>query len=423
MYNTNKEKTFFFWNEEWRKILSGAGTTNVQTLDPADIPTAGQDLHYVGASVSLRPRNSLYRTCRRPPHTRSTELTPLGLVPGATPGTAGGFAVDASGLPIIPASLFDPNGVLYLNSGILPKPTTSNGYAISNVANPIDVRDDIVRIDHKFNDKWAILGHYMHDSVTQGYAQPMLGWLWASYNTVTSTLSNPSNSAAIKLSGTITPNLLVEASINYDGNVINITNSSNSFTPSGWSQAPITSSFAINKNSLPGVMGFGNPYGTAEDTGSAPWHNAAQDYEPKADISYTEGKHAMKFGFSYNRYTKNQQIFGDQQGNFGFSSPDQRQRHGHALGPGRQLLSVPGNANSPLRKPDTFGLRDGQLARDSALELATRPPLRRAAARMGAQQPGRKLQPRSLSAERDSNLERRQHHQHRAVPSFQTSMA
>ena len=50
--------------------------------------------------------------------------------------------------------------------------------------------------------------------------------------------------------------------------------------------------------------------GTQEKTGSAPWHNAAQDYEPKVDISYTMGKHAMKYGFSYNRYTKNQQLFG-----------------------------------------------------------------------------------------------------------------
>ena len=55
---------------------------------------------------------------------------------------------------------------------------------------------------------------------------------------------------------------------------------------------------------------------TAEDMGSAPWHNAAQDYEPKVDISYTKGKHAMKFGFSYNRYTKNQQLFGDSEGNY-----------------------------------------------------------------------------------------------------------
>ena len=27
------------------------------------------------------------------------------------------------------------------------------------------------------------------------------------------------------------------------------------------------------------------------------------------DVSYTTGKHAMKFGVSYNRYTKNQQLF------------------------------------------------------------------------------------------------------------------
>ena len=38
------------------------------------------------------------------------------------------------------------------------------------------------------------------------------------------------------------------------------------------------------------------------------------------DISYTTGKHAMKFGFSYNRYTKNQQLFGDTEGNYSFGN-------------------------------------------------------------------------------------------------------
>jgi hypothetical protein len=246
----------------------------------------------------------------------------MGLTPGSKPGTAGGFKVDGSGLPIIPHQLFDPDGVLYLNSGILPKPTagaSTPGYAVANVSNPIDVRDDIVRVDHNVTDKWHILGHYMHDSVTQGYAQPMLGWSSGSYSTITSTLSNPSNSAALKLSGTISPQLLVEASMNYDGNIINITDSKNSNVPSGWSVAPVTGSFAIKKTASPG-MTFGTPLGTAEDPGSAPWHNAAEDYEPKLDVSYTTGKHAMKYGFSYNRYTKNQQIFGDEQGAYTFGS-------------------------------------------------------------------------------------------------------
>jgi hypothetical protein len=321
VYNTNKEKTFFFWNEEWRKILSGAGTTNNATIDPADIPKSGQDLHYVAPQFSPSIQLAVPNVSKTSAYAVNV-LAPKGLVPGALPGTPGGFAKDSAGLAIIPAALFDPNAVLYLNHGLLPPPTpgaSKPGYNVTNVANPIDVRDDIVRIDHKFNDKWAILGHYMHDKVEQGYAKPELGWNGTSYNTITSTLNNPSNSAAIKLSGTITPNLLVEASMNYDGNTIDIVNSPNSQLPSGWAKNPVTGSFVITRNAVPGI-GFGQPYGTTQDTASAPWHNAAQDYMPKLDISYTQGKHAMKYGFSYNRYTKNQQLFGNSQGFFNFGN-------------------------------------------------------------------------------------------------------
>jgi hypothetical protein len=122
------------------------------------------------------------------------------------------------------------------------------------------------------------------------------------------------------LSGTITPNLLLEASINYDGNEIDITPSANSFYTSGWNMTPVVPAYAITRKVWPGISGFGNPYGTAEDTATEPYHNAAQDYEPKVDVSYTMGKHAMKFGVSYNRYTKNQMLYGDQQGDFGFGS-------------------------------------------------------------------------------------------------------
>jgi len=324
VYNQNKQHTFFFWNEEWRKILTGAGTNEQATIDPLDIPKAGQNLTYVapgfdtGAYVlvpNMPTSNQYYQN----------KLAPLGLTPnrcwnGPTILNSSGNPTGCAQPQVIPASLFDNNGLLYLNSPVFPKPNVAGqDKNISNVSNPIQVRDDIVRVDHRWNDKWAILGHYMHDSVTQGYALPELGWLWASYNTITSTLSNPSNSAALKLSGTITPNLLVESSINYDGNIINITNSASGNLPSGWNVAPVNAAFAITRNSLPG-MNYIGPYGVAEDTGSAPWHNAAEDFEPKVDVSYTTGKHAMKYGFSYNRYTKNQQLFGDEQGYYSPSS-------------------------------------------------------------------------------------------------------
>jgi hypothetical protein len=44
VYNSHHDKTFFFWNEEWRKINQGNSPNVVNTLPAADIPVAGQDL-------------------------------------------------------------------------------------------------------------------------------------------------------------------------------------------------------------------------------------------------------------------------------------------------------------------------------------------------------------------------------------------
>ena len=318
VYNTGKQKTFFFWNEEWRKILNSAGTNVQNTIDPADIPTAGQNLTYVSPGFApgsflvvpnIATSTSYYQT----------KLRPLGLTPGRcwngpTLSDPAGNVTGCQDPQIVPASLFDNNGVLYLNSPVFPRPNVSGqDKNITNISTPIDVRDDIVRIDHKFSDKWTILGHYIHDTVTQDSASPFFGFTWASYNTITSTLANPSTSAAIKLSGIINPNLLVEASFNYDGNTADITNSADSRLPADWNVTPVSPAFKITRNSLPS-MNLMLPYGVAEQVGSAPWHEAAEDYEPRVDISWTRARHAMKFGFSYNRFTKNQQISGAQQG-------------------------------------------------------------------------------------------------------------
>ena len=317
VYNTSRTRTFFFWNEEWRKLRSSAGTNVQNTIDPADLPIAGQDLTYVppgfvpGAFIVV-PNISTSTTYFQ------TKLKPLGLTPGRcwngpTIFDSDGNVSGCQDPQVIPASLFDGNGILYLNSGIFPKPNVEGqGKNITNPSNPIDLRDDIVRVDHKFNDRWSILGHFMHDSDVESFANAFLGWGWASYNTITSTLSNPSYSAAIKLSGTVNPNLLVEASINYDGNIIDIVNSDNSQQPQGWDVTPVSPAFKVTRNSLPSVYGM-TPYFVAEGMGSAPWHNAGHDIASRVDISQTLGRHALKYGFSYNRYTNNQQLFGDQQ--------------------------------------------------------------------------------------------------------------
>jgi hypothetical protein len=346
VYNESKKKTFFYYNEEWRKTSNLASSNNT-TIDPADVPKSGTNLTYVAPTYASsnqliipnvtttsdfynRPVNGLKAlgftgTPTGPPgntagYPQTGTPGPGNCWTGQTTWTAAGVET-CSGGQVIPATMFDSNAVLYLNAGILPAPNVAGqDKNIASLSLPFKVRDDIVRIDHNFNDKWAILGHYIGDTENQNEPAPELGWCWCSYNTLTSILSSPSHSAAIKLSGTISPNLLVEASINYDGNQIDITPSANSFLPSGWNVSPVVSAYTIARKVWPGISGFGNPMGNAEDTATEPYHNAAQDYEPKVDVSYTKGKHAFKFGFSYNRYTKNQMLYGDSQGDYGFGS-------------------------------------------------------------------------------------------------------
>lgn len=298
-----KGKTFFFWNEEWRKLIQGNAPSLVNDLPKADFPTAGQNLTYV--APAFKPTNVL--------------VVPNVTDPAFVAKLAAACPTCVAGQPfpggVVPASLFDANALVYFKSGIVPQPNTTGDKFLGQASLPINVRDDVVRVDHRINDKFQILAHYLHDSVSQVFPAPMVGWSTGSYPTITSTLNNPSNSAAVKLTATISSTLLVEASMNYDANIIDIVNSKSGNLPTGFK----VNKFFNNNAAAAPAMNWGGIYGVQENPGSAPWHNAAGDLEPKLDISYTLGKHAMKFGGSYNRYTKNQKLFLNAEGSYTFS--------------------------------------------------------------------------------------------------------
>src|SRR5450631_531628 len=59
VYNESKQKTFFFWNEEWRKLIQGSNPNTVATLPTADIPKTGSNLTYVAPGfANTNPVNS-----------------------------------------------------------------------------------------------------------------------------------------------------------------------------------------------------------------------------------------------------------------------------------------------------------------------------------------------------------------------------
>ncbi|HEY5213318.1 MAG TPA: carboxypeptidase-like regulatory domain-containing protein, partial [Acidobacteriaceae bacterium] len=344
VYNTNKNKGFFFFNQEWRKTSAVASSNNA-TIDPLDVPSAA-NIKTVGGVTGLPYVLPTYAgtsgiTGLVVPNVDLTsdyylnKLAPLGLVPGHP------FPSN-----VIPQSLFDPNAVIYLTAGILPAPNVgTTDYNVASVPLPQSVEDTVVRGDYNFNDKWALLVHYIGDHQNQNYGNPELGWCGCNYNTLTSILSSPAHSATAKLTGVIRPNLLLEVSMNYDGNGADIKPSANTFLPSSWTVSPVVTAYTVGRKIWPG-MSFGSTLGggKSEDTATEPYHNAAQDYSPKVDVSYTTGKHQFKFGFSYNRYTKNQMLYGDAQGNYSFG-----QLSGDTLMD--VLMGLPGSYNQNQTAP------------------------------------------------------------------------
>jgi hypothetical protein len=86
----------------------------------------------------------------------------------------------------------------------------------------------------------------------------------------------------------------------------------------------------------------------------------------------------MKFGFSYNRYTKNQQLQADAAGDYGLRTEPDRHRkrrkcrrsiHEHAPWPLHQLFSAAVHGDPALCQPDYVGVCQRQLEGEPRLSL------------------------------------------------------
>ena len=51
VYNTEKKKTFFFYNEEWRKIVQGSSPAGIHAVPGADFITSANSFTYVAACI------------------------------------------------------------------------------------------------------------------------------------------------------------------------------------------------------------------------------------------------------------------------------------------------------------------------------------------------------------------------------------
>ncbi len=303
VYNASHKRTFFFYNEEWRREIQGSAPNPLDTIPSADLITSAQTFNFVlpafnpSSQVSAGVGSQIFVPVTNDP-VFNAKLTTAGLTPGQP------FPNNT-----IPASLLDANALLFNTLKNIPAATnqTTDQVTPPGVKAPTFVREDLFRIDHNINDKWQLFGHFIHDAVSQNYATVL--WNSDNYPTVGSNFGNPSYSSTIKLTGSLTPNVLLEAAFNYDGNKIVIApvaEGGGTFTtPSGWNAGTyFTGQNALSRLPNISLSTFSNAGNWGP--GSDPWHNGAEDENEIVGLSWTKGPHQMKFGGGYNRYTKNQ---------------------------------------------------------------------------------------------------------------------
>jgi carboxypeptidase family protein len=292
LYNKERNKTFFFYNMEWRKYVQGTGVIN-QT-----VPLTG----WYGGNMSGGPAIHVPTAAQVSP-TILGKFVAAGLAPGqAFPNNT------------IPASLLDPNAQALLKAGIFPAPTSGTQF-IKGVAAPTNFKDETVRIDHRFNDKFSIFGHLIAEQIMQGFTTTM--WSGDNVPTVGNNFGNPTYSAVVRTIHTISPNLLNEINFNYNGNRLNITPTGLFTQPSGLN-IPRLFSGPNNLNRIPNINLAGST-GTNYDATGWPWNNAADSFLWGDDLSWVKGSHQLKIGGSIMFYKKVQDLNVRTQGSYTFN--------------------------------------------------------------------------------------------------------
>lgn len=322
-------KTFFFYNMEWRREVLGGGINQVVPF----ASTYGGDLSQAVAYNNANG-NALFNT------TNGALSMPLGVqapyacqvsaavqqqfatAGQALSGCTGGSPDPTKAEPfvyngqtnVINPALINPNAAALLKAGIFPAPTSDDFFHGGQNA-PTNVREEIVRIDHTFNNNWSIFGHFIDESEILQTDVPAR-WSGANLPTSSDTFGNPSYQAVVHLANTIRPNLLNEIAFNYGGNRINI-------EPLGV-YAISGTGFQENRlfsgpNTILPIVALNGKTGSQYNQNWSPWNNTANSYQIRDDLSWTKGAHQFKFGGSWLWFKKAQPLQDSPQGNFGFN--------------------------------------------------------------------------------------------------------
>jgi hypothetical protein len=284
VYNRNRDKTFFFFSEQF--VILHQGVANLTGVTPT------QD-----------QRNGLFAS------------------PIKNPATGLLFPQNAAGQYVV--SGINANSSAFLNA-LYPLPNF--GTQAANTTNYVNTtpqitnqRDDEIKIDHIFNTKFHLLGEYLDEY--QKYAQNSLSGSQSGeifpVNSETDFTHN--KLAQVSLTSILTPNLVNTTSIamNIFDLDLNLVGKSTIDQIPGFSESLPYNGFISNRVPLVTFSGGTAPQGIAA---ARPLTHAADlDDTAGTDFSYLHGRHFIQAGFTLVFNTKRQNVGTATNGQFTFT--------------------------------------------------------------------------------------------------------
>ena len=291
LYNSSRQKTFFFWSEDWRKELVPGTVFNQQV--PSAAERAGNfsaDCPAGGAQASVDA--TTYPNCPVNPSTQGYYAG--NIVP-----------VTAQAQTLLP---------------LIPLPNTSSGFFNASPAQNTNWHEDLVRLDENITDKQRFFFRFIHDSWSTVTATPL--WGTGSFPTVGTNFVGPGVALVANLTSTVSPSLVNEFMFGYTTDHIFLTAVPNPARPASFDMP------GIYDNGFRGLLPNVSIQDTGEygggfsaGTGYFPWNNANPTFTFKDNVTKIAGSHNLQFGGSYVAAQKNEDSSGDAQGSLTFGPP------------------------------------------------------------------------------------------------------
>jgi Carboxypeptidase regulatory-like domain len=287
-YNKEKNKTFFFWSQEWR-LERVPNTFNIPVPSNSErmgnfsdvCPAAGTTFYRGDPNGVLNPEPTFYPDCpAASANTSNPNITSYQTFPNNQ------VKIDPNGQAIL-AEINPPNST----GGC---PSTINACYNATITQPTYWREELLRVDHNFTNNLRGMFHYVHDSWDT--TTPLTLWSNATLPSIQTKFAGPTTSAVARLTYTASPTLVNEFVFSYTSDHIFLNNEGPYERPASMTMTGLFPDFG---GKLPTVSVSGNAaYGTGftADPSDEPWNNANPTYTIRDNLTKIFGKHTLQMG-------------------------------------------------------------------------------------------------------------------------------